>query len=86
MTPHSYPENSYEIHNFVGIFLDPEIKPGSTTREDYMAPVDKATVLDRFAGFCPRLLSVIKFVSFLPCPALFSRFVPSDAAYCLGFV
>jgi len=65
MTHHGPETASYETHNFVGIFRDPDLESGATVaREDYMAPVDKATVLDNFrAGFSPRLLSVIKLVS-----------------------
>ncbi|KAK3330755.1 FAD binding domain-containing protein [Apodospora peruviana] len=53
----SYPCRNHEVHNFVGIFCDPDLK--SATREDYMASVDKATVLEKFAGFSPSLLAVV---------------------------
>ncbi|KAK4189069.1 putative salicylate hydroxylase [Podospora australis] len=53
----SYPCRNRRVHNFVGIFYDPAMK--AATKEDYLAKVDKATVLDTFQGFHPSLLAVL---------------------------
>ncbi|KAK3694143.1 FAD binding domain-containing protein [Podospora appendiculata] len=53
----SYPCRDYEVYNFVGIFCEESVKP--TTKEDYLATVDKATLLEKYAGFHPSLLAVL---------------------------
>ncbi|RYP27889.1 hypothetical protein DL767_007477 [Monosporascus sp. MG133] len=63
------------IHNFVGLFYD-EASTYTAKREDYLASVDKAEVLERFAGFHPTILAVMKLV--LPSPSLAFHPVPSE--------
>ncbi|RYO96261.1 hypothetical protein DL765_011642 [Monosporascus sp. GIB2] len=46
------------IHNFVGLFYD-ETSTYSAKKEDYLASVDKAEVMERFAGYHPSILAVI---------------------------
>ncbi|KAK1525773.1 FAD binding domain-containing protein [Colletotrichum costaricense] len=53
----SYPCRNNTIHNFVGIFHDEDMKDVSS--EDYQADVDKAQVIEKFAGFHPSLLAII---------------------------
>lgn len=53
---------SREIHNFVGLYHDPTM--ATATREDYLAKVDKNSVLETFGAevFSPKLRAVIGFV------------------------
>ncbi|RYO83408.1 hypothetical protein DL766_006813 [Monosporascus sp. MC13-8B] len=55
------------IHNFVGLFYD-EASTYSAKKEDYLASVDKAEVMERFAGYHPSILAVIKLVPPSPPP------------------
>ncbi|KAK4174192.1 putative salicylate hydroxylase [Triangularia setosa] len=55
----SYPCRNREIHNFVGLYYDPTME--TATREDYLAKVDKESVLETFGAdaFNPQLRAVI---------------------------
>ncbi|RYP59455.1 hypothetical protein DL770_010192 [Monosporascus sp. CRB-9-2] len=66
------------IHNFVGLFYD-EASTYSAKREDYLASVDKAEVLERFAGYHRSILAVME--SVLPSPSLAFHPVPSEANF-----
>ncbi|RYP63288.1 hypothetical protein DL771_009359 [Monosporascus sp. 5C6A] len=46
------------INNFVGLFYD-ETSTYSARKEDYLASVDKAEVMERFAGYHPSILAVM---------------------------
>ncbi|RYP63143.1 hypothetical protein DL769_007054 [Monosporascus sp. CRB-8-3] len=63
------------IHNFVGLFYD-EASTHSAKKEDYLASVDKAEVMERFAGYHPSILAVMK--SVLPPPSPASHPVPAE--------
>ncbi|KAK4649146.1 uncharacterized protein QC761_116440 [Podospora bellae-mahoneyi] len=74
----SYPCRDREIHNFVGLYHDPAM--ATATREDYLAKVDKNSVLETFGAevFSPKLRAVIgKATEVKRWPLLNRRPIPS---------
>ncbi|KAK3693245.1 hypothetical protein B0T22DRAFT_35934 [Podospora appendiculata] len=52
----SYPCRDYTILNFVALIRDENV---TSTREDWLAPVDKSEVLEKYSNFNPQLLAVV---------------------------
>ncbi|KAK0671452.1 putative salicylate hydroxylase [Cercophora samala] len=74
----SYPCRDREVHNFVGLYHDPAME--TATREDYLAKVNKQSVLETFGAeaFSPRLRAVIgKATEVKRWPLLNRRPIPS---------